>query len=102
MTPRDLDRLLHSAAAAPVSPSLTSRDQARAVWARLARGWDPERIEWQRWLRRWWPWVILTVFAAAGLVAALPHGDHLRPETEPPVMEVFQQAAGSPDKVSPR
>jgi hypothetical protein len=97
MTPRELNRLLNAAPAAPVSPA--PPDRALKVWESISRGWDPERIEWQRWLRRWWPWAALTVLAASILVAGWPHGKHEADSPQPPGLQLFQNAAGSPSAV---
>jgi hypothetical protein len=92
---RRLNHLLGAASAAHCPDSQAGR--ARQVLARIASGWDPERIEWQQWLRRWWPWVAVTVLASAWIVAALPHDGHAPAEPQPPVMELFRQPAGNPD-----
>ena len=84
MTPRELDRLLQSSASAPAAEG---QGRAAAVWLHIRRGWDPERIEWQRWLRRWWPWVLVVVLAVAGLTASLPHGQH--EASSPPSLVLF-------------
>ncbi|HWB07390.1 MAG TPA: hypothetical protein VG796_30475 [Verrucomicrobiales bacterium] len=94
MTPRDLNRLLHAASAEPVPSS--PKERAASVWQSISRGWDPEQIEWQRWLRRWWPWAALAVLAAAATVAEWPHGRHSGPDSRPPALQLFQEAAGSP------
>lgn len=93
MTPRRLQGLIHKAAAAP-SGGQRSADRAAAVWQHIRRGWDPERIEWQRWLRRWWPWVAVMVVAVAALVAALPHGPH--EASAPPPLRLFSEALTAP------
>jgi hypothetical protein len=92
MTPRELDRLLQSSASAPAAGG---QGRGAAVWRHIRRGWDPERIEWQRWLRRWWPWVVAVVLTVAGLTASLPHGKH--EASSPPALVLFGESnAGKP------
>jgi len=88
MTPRQFDQLLRSAAA--TSAAEAPRDRAAAVWRQIRRGWDPERIEWQRWLWRWWPWVAVVVLAAALGIALLPHGKH--EASTPPPLGLFSES----------
>ncbi len=99
MTPRDLNRLLHAASAATDSPA--GKDRAAGVWESISRGWDPERIEWQRWLRRWWPWAALTVVVVALAISEWPHGRHADRVKEPPALQLFQEAAGTPAPPQP-
>jgi hypothetical protein len=95
MTPHELNRLLQAASTAPVPPA--AKDRARTVWESISRGWDPEEIEWQRWLRRWWPWAALTVVVVTGVVAEWPHGRHSPDLNGPPAMKLFQEPAGGPE-----
>ena len=88
MTPRELDRLLAAASTVPPPPP---GGFAQRVLAGIRRGWDPERIEWQRWVRRWWPWAALCVLIATVTVSVLPHGGHAEPE--PPALRLFQPPA---------
>ncbi len=97
MTPRQFDHLLRTAAATPAAES--HRDRAAAVWQHIRRGWDPERIEWQRWLRRWWPWVALVVLAAAMGIASLPHGKH--EHANPPPLGLFRESNVSAPSSAP-
>ena len=99
MTPRKIDELLHSAAAAPI-PAGGSQERSRAVWEHIRNGWDPERIEWQRWLHRWWPWVAAVVLLSSAAVAALPHGKH--DAASPPVLGIFGGGAVNPNTASAR
>jgi hypothetical protein len=97
MTPRDLNRLLHAASVSADPPDV--EDRVETVWRGIARGWDPERIEWQRWLRRWWPWAALTVGVVTLVVSEWPHGRH--PDaTHPPALSLFQEAAGTPGRTT--
>jgi len=93
MTPRRLHDLLRTASTT-LPAGRFSADRAAAVWQHIRRGWDPERIEWQCWLRRWWPWVAVMVVAAAALVAALPHGPH--GAFTPPPLRLFSEALTAP------
>jgi len=97
MTPRRFDDLLRTAAETPAVAA--PRDRAAAVWRHIRRGWDPERIEWQHWLRRWWPWVAVVVLAAALGIALLPHGEH--GATGPPPLGLFNETNVSAPAAAP-
>lgn len=68
--------------------------RATAVWEQIRGGWDPERIEWQRWLRRWWPVVLVIVLAVSLGISFLPHGSHT--PASPPRLELFGENTGHP------
>ncbi len=93
MTPRDLNRLLHAASDSTTQPA--AKDRSASVWQSISLGWDPERIEWQCWLRRWWPWAVLSTAAATAFVIEWPHGRHATTQ-EPPALRLFQEAAATP------
>ena len=70
-----------------------------AIRSHLARGWNPERIEWQRWLRRWSPWAAAATLISAATIASLPHGTHKAPH--PPALVLFSEPPASPATPTP-
>ena len=88
MNSRELKHLLNAASS---SPAGAPTGLAKRVWERIEQGWDPEWIEWQRWVKRLAPWggalILLVTFASA----FMPHGSHR--DMHPPALSLFAQPA---------
>lgn len=92
MNSRDLHQLLNSAASVEPANRRTPAGLAQRVWERIEQGWDPEFIEWQRWVKRLAPWAGLLVVLVTLTIALLPHGNH--ESTKPPSLSLFAQPTG--------